>query len=236
MRQSVILGRTAVMQAVSDAVRIGYYHYTTGTVAADRAAAWARKADRYYAVNLDRNRRARAKVSGDGRAFLFMYEDTPQELVWTLCCTDGDHPAHRLEQLRDARSEPLTLFGYELVRMTRPGSAKPAWTWRFSRSAYEERRAEVTDAARRGDPTRVRQLVHGLYEVPGFAGLRQQTGKLIALLRKEWWRARGRSAVLPYLPSRLYYIQRIRVDKIPLSVWLSMVQRQRSRLDSSKDG
>lgn len=236
MTQSVILSRTAMLQSVSDAVRLGYYHYATGCVAADRAASWARKACRYYGVNLDRNRRARAKLAGEGRAFLHMHEDTPQELIWALCCTDGDHPAHRLEQLRDARSKPLTLFGYELVRMTRPGSSAPAWTWRFTRPVYNARRAEVVDAARRGDQMRVRQLVHSLYGVPGFAGLRRQTGKLVALLRSEWRRARGPNTELPYLPTRLYYVQRTRVDKVPLSVWLSLVQRQRSRCTRNADG
>jgi hypothetical protein len=236
MNQSVILSRTALMQSVSDAVRLGYHHYATGSVTADRAASWARKACRYYGVDLDRNRRARAKLAGEGRAFLFLHENAPQELVWALCCTDGDHPAHRLEQLRDARSEPITLSGYELVRMTRPGSAHPAWTWRFARPTYETRRAEVVDTARRGDPMRVRQLVHSLYAVPGFAGLRRQTGKLVALLRREWRRARGRDAELPYLPAKLFYVQRTRVDRVPLSVWLSLVQRQRSHLKGSAGG
>lgn len=226
MVQSVIVTRTALMQAVSDAVRVGYYWWCAGVVSPERATAWVRKAERYYAVDLDRNRRARAKARGEGCAKMFLHEDTPGELTWILVVTDGDHPAHKLEKLQDARENALKVFGYELVRMTRPGSAHPAWTWRMTRDTFEARRAEVIDTVRRGDDQRTRQLVHSLYAAPGFAGVRKQTGKLAALMRSEWSKRKQRHGL--HLPSKLHYLERTRVDSMPLNVWLSKAQAQQT--------
>lgn len=225
MDQAVIISRTALLQSVSDAVRHGYRYYTTGTVPHTRASSWARKASRYYAVNLDRNRRARAKQRGEGAARLFFYEHAPGQLTWVLCCTVGDHPAHRLERLRDALEDRIVLFGYELVRLTRTGSANPSWTWRMTDETYCAMRAEVINLARRRDGLRMRQLVHVLYRTPGFAGLRRQVGKLVALLRREHSRRLGRAAGPLPLPARLHYVERTRVDTVPLNIWLSRVEK-----------
>ena len=225
MDQAVIISRTALLQAVSDVVRHGYRYYTTGTVTHARAAAWARKAARYYAVGLDRNRRARAKQRGEGCARLLFYEHAPGHLTWVLCCTAGDHPAHKLERLRDAHEDRIVLLGYELVRLTRAGAAKPSWTWRMTDDTYDAMRAEVINVARRRDGQRMRQLVHALYATPGFAGLRRQVGKLVALLRSEHSRRLGRAAGPLPLPGRLYYVERTRVDTVPLNVWLSRVEK-----------
>ena len=78
----------------------------------------------YYAIDLDRNRRARAKQRGGGCAYLLLHEVSPAALLWVLLVTAGDHPAHKLEQLRDALNptQRLELFGYEFVRMTKAGA------------------------------------------------------------------------------------------------------------------
>jgi hypothetical protein len=225
MDQAVIISRTALLQSVSDAVRHGYRYYTTGSVSHTRASSWARKAARYYAVDLDRNRRARAKQRGEGCARLLFHEHAPGELTWVLCCTAGDHPAHKLERLRDAHDDRIVLFGCELVQQTRPGSAKPAWTWRMTADSYEAMRAEIISVARGRDSQRMRQLVHVLYGTPGFAGLRKQVGKLVALLRSERSRRLGRGAEPLSLPTRLHYVERTRVDTVPLNVWLSRLER-----------
>lgn len=224
--QGVIIHRSAFLQAVSDRVRFGYHYCCTGTVSADRATAWVRKASRYYAVDLDRNRRARAKRRGEGCAYLLFHQIEPTRLLWVLLVSDGDHPAHRLERLRDALDpeQRLELFGYELIRITKPAVGHPVWTWRFSSSAYDALRARIIETVRRGDEQQVRQLIASLYASVGFRGVRSQIGRAAALMNAEWRRRHG-NRPLPKLPKLLPYVQRLRHDSIPLSIWLAAQSR-----------
>lgn len=226
MSCAVIVHRTSLMQAVGDRVRAGYHYFATGTVTADRAVTWVRKAQRYYAVNLDRNRRARAKQRGEGCAYLLLHEVIPGVLLWILLVTTGDHPAHKLEQLRDALdpAQRLELFGYELVRMTKAGADHPVMTWRMAAEAYETLRARVIDTVRRGDTRTVRQLIVSLYRSVGFYGVRSQVGRAVSLLKAEWRRRRG-TEPLPRLPKLLPYVRRLRIESIPLPVWLASAPR-----------
>lgn len=219
---SVIVRRTSLMQAAGDRVRLGYRYFCTGTVSAERAIAWVRKACRYYAVDLDRNRRARAKLRGEGCAYLLLHEIEPGRLLWVLLVTGGDHPAHRLERLSNALdpAERLQLFGYELVRVTKPGSHHPVYTWRITAASYDALRARAIATVRRGDDLSVRQLLASLYQSPGFRGVRSQVGRVAALLKSEWRRRRGNES-LPQLPKLLPYVQRLRMNSVPLPVWLS---------------
>jgi len=226
MSQTVIIHRSSLLQSIASYVRLGYRHFFVGTVKAERALSWSRKAGRYYATDLDRNRRARAKKRGEGCAVLLMHEHEPGMLTYVLLVTDGENPAHRLEQLGDAFAGPrLVLFGYELVRATRPLSQHPAVTWRMAEDTYRARREEVIDTVRRGDDMRVRQLIHSMHAAPGFAPVRQQTYKLRALLKAEWRRIRGR-APAPAMPGKVAYLARVRVDSMPLHVYLSAIERQ----------
>jgi hypothetical protein len=226
MQHVVIIHRLSLLQRAADLVRTGHYHHATGVVDADKAMSWARKAERYYAVLLDRNRRSRAKARGEGSAYLLLHEIEAGRLLWVLLVSDGDHPAHRLERLRHALdpTQRLELFEYELVRMTKEGFDRPVWTWRMSAETYEALRTRVIDTVRRGDVHTVRQLIASLYRSAGFRAVRSQVGKTVALLRAEWKRRRG-TEPLPRLPRLLPYVQRLRIETIPLAVWLSAQKR-----------
>lgn len=119
----VLSSRQTLMQRVCDYVRTGHVHWTTGEVSLGRAADLARKFARLYAVDLDRNRRFRAKQHGDADAALLWYEPFPgaMTLRWVLLVTPGEHPAHQLEHLQDAstRDGRMQLFDYELVHLTK---------------------------------------------------------------------------------------------------------------------
>ena len=226
MQHVVILHRLSLLQRAADLVRSGHYQHAHGIVDVDRAMAWARKADRFYAVLLDRNRRSRSKARGEGSAYLLFHEVEVGRLLWLLLVTDGDHPAHRLERLRHALDpvQRLELFGYELVRLTKDGSDRPVWTWRMSAETYEALRIRVIDTVRRGDTHTVRQLIVSLYRSAGFRGVRSQMGKTVALLRSEWKRRQGEEP-MPRLPRLLPYVQRLRIETVPLTVWLSANKR-----------
>lgn len=236
MSQTVIVHRSSFLQSIASYVQRGYHHFFAGTVKADRASSWSRKAARYYATDLDRNRRARAKKRGEGCAVLLMHEHEPGMLTYVLLVTDGENPAHKLEHLGHAFSGPrLVLFGYELIRATRPMSRRPAVTWRMAEDTYRVRREEVIDTVRRGDDMRTRQLIHSLHAAPGFAPVRRQTYKLRALLKAEWRRVRGR-APAPAMPSKIAYLARVRIDSMPLHVYLSAIERQNRTLPTLKPG
>jgi hypothetical protein len=181
MQHVVIIHRLSLLQRAADLVRSGHYAHATGVVDAEKAMSWARKAERYYAVLLDRNRRARAKVRGEGSAYLLFHELEPGRLLWVLLVTDGDHPAHRLEHLQHALepTQRLELFGYELVRLTKEGIDRPVWTWRMSAQSYEALRMRVIDTVRRGDALAVRQLISSLY--------RKHSAKPVVADRAQFW-------------------------------------------------
>jgi hypothetical protein len=107
----------------------------SGTVAVHKAPALAQKFRDYYRVDLDRNARYRRKRLGQANAELLLYSaaDTNADLVWVLLVTNGLHPAHQAERLKDARErgQRLIVTGYELMRQPRHGSSAAAWTWRI---------------------------------------------------------------------------------------------------------
>lgn len=215
--QDVIPSKAVYMQRIADFVRLGYQYWTAGEIHAHRAARLADKFRTYYRVDLDRNRRARAKQHGNGCAVLLMHPLDAVTLHWLLLVTPGEHPAHKLEQLRDASSRRIRFDAYELVRHTRKGQSTPSWTWRLSDEAYEAWRDRIRATVRSGTDDDLRQLIQSLHRMPGFAGNRAQGKSLQRLLRGEWRRIRRTPP--PMLP-RLWYLRRLPVDAMPLALWL----------------
>lgn len=220
----VLLHKSSLMQKIADYVRFGFVEYVTGFVRADRAAAFARKMTRYYRVDLgaDRNYRARSKAAREGCAILLLYAGAPGVLTWFVLVSPGPHPARLLERLKSAlnRHERIFVKGdYELVRHTRSGSTRPSWSWKMTGETYRGVRQRVIACARKRDDYALRQLIYSLYQAPGFAIIRRQVGKTVALLRAEWKRS-GRRAGFPALPSRLPYVARLKAHSVPLSSWL----------------
>ena len=121
----VLVSRQTLMQRVADYVRTGHVHWTTGEIAIERAPALVRKFARLYDVDLDRNRRFRAKQLGEADAVLLLLQAPAggATLRWVLLVTAGEHPAHQLERLDDAttRDGRVHLFDYELLHMAKPG-------------------------------------------------------------------------------------------------------------------
>ena len=170
-------------------------------------------------------------------------------IQWVLLVTLGDHPAHQLERLRDAttREGRLHLYDYELVHLTkrasgrrkypdstsdaggpgattdraeiRPAAGRVVLTWRMRPDVYETWRQRALAAARGRNDYEVRALLRELYHAPGFFGIRQQVGRVVALLRREFRRRHGSLAGFPALPALYYVVRRpdegIRVSRLP---------------------
>jgi len=221
--QKVFVYKTSFMQQLGSFVHLGYEHWCAGFCEPSSAAAWASKAARYYRVDLDRNRRARAKKAGDGNAVLLMHElNGDGRLFWVLLVTSGTHPAHKLERLQSAfdPDHRIAVGNYELIRTSRAGQSKPSLSWRQAQADYDDRRRLIIDTVRRGSSHDVRQLIAQLYRSPGFAPIRQQVGKCCALIRAEYKRSRPNEP-LPVFPTILPYVSRLRAVSVPLNVWLS---------------
>jgi len=206
----VLTYKSTVMQRLADYVRLGYKFWTAGEVPLARANALARKFTRYYRVDLDRNRRARAKSAGEGCAVLLLWASQPDRISWHLLVTAGAHPAHKLERLQDAATDAgrITLTGYELVRLTRKGAAKPSWTWRMSEETYGAWRSRVIELVRHRKVNEAGATLASLYGTPGFAGARRQVGKILTLFKAEWRRAALPQDKFPS-PLKLRYLQRL---------------------------
>ena len=218
----VLTHKTVLMQRLADHVRQGYHWHVSGSVPLDRAAAFIRKISTLYSLNIGKDERYRRKKAGLGNAQLLLWQPEPPSgpLAWWLLITDGDHPAHTLEKLRDAHGKNgrIQCTGYELVQLTRAGQVAPSWTWRMSKETYEAWRTRILQAVRARTDEKLRQSWQSLYRVPGFSGNRRQVGKLVALMRAEW--ARSRAEPFPMGRSRLGYIQRLETVYQPLSTVL----------------
>lgn len=223
----VLLTKSVLLQRCADLVRLGHFWHISGVVPYARAAALARKFRDTYLVHLSKDSRYRRKKNaglGNAHLLLWQHHETALELTFVLLVTDGDHPAHILERLSDARVQRLTITGYELVRQTRAGAtSKFSWTWRMTETTYQGWRDRVRMATRSREDLLMRQSWYSLHRVPGFAPIRQQARKIEALMRGEYKRAhRG---PFPFSHTRIRYIQRLSVLSKPLSAVLARISK-----------
>ena len=218
----VLLTKIAFMQRCADLVRRNPF-FVTGAVPLSRAPALVRKFRDLYLIGAQKDSRYRRKCAGLGNAQLLLWrpEAESAELVFVLFVSElGDHPARILERLRDAR-EPggrLEVTGYELIRHTRAGSHRPAWTWRMTAATYQGWRDRVRACVRHRNALELRQAWYSLHRVPGFAAARAQGKRIRELVRTEYRRANG--LTLPLATPRLRYIERTPSNAVPLSALL----------------
>lgn len=188
-------------------------------------------------LDRNRRFRAKRRGEANATLLLVWMSTVQTHIQWVLLVTPGDHPAHELERLEDAgtREGRVHLFDYELVHLTKrrsvrrrypgsvsdtdhptpagerttsdPGQGRLVHTWRMRLDVYETLRERALAAARGRNAGEVRALLQELYHVPGFYGVRQQVGRVVALLRREYQRRRGSLAGFPELPA-LYYVVR----------------------------
>jgi len=224
-----ILSKRVAMQRMQDFARYGYNYFVTGYVSYERAAPFTKKMDRFYLVGANKNERHRARLRGEGSAYLLLYAPPDQDrLLFILMVSDGDHSAHKLERLKDLRDPGtrLTLTGYELVRQTRVGSDKPVLTWRMTKDNYGAWRERIRKVVRsKGDKT-VSEMLDTLVRSPGFSGVRTQVKKLAQLFRGEWKRGRHRTERAPAV-GKIYYVQRLKNDGLYLSAFLKKWKAKR---------
>lgn len=218
----VHIHKTVFMQRVLDAVSHGYHWHTSGTVPLDKAQRLADKFAEHYAIHRNENQRAYAKRKRECNTRLFLYAPPQAKvLAWFLLATDGDGRIHEEERLRhaqDARGRIRLDDDYELIRRTRKSDkgGGTVWSWRMTKDCERRWRERIISACRQSHALAITQAIGSLYRVPGFSGIREQTGALIALARAEWRRRHGTLDAL-ILPPKLPYIERLPDTSLALS-------------------
>lgn len=201
--------KTVYMQRLGDAVRAGALHYTAGSTPLARAPFLAQKFASRYLLNPGKIADHRARRAGEDVARWLGWFDEQSGLVqWTLFYFPGKAIC-REERWLNPFDERITLGGYELVRMTKPGAKAPVLTWKYKREQYRFLHDQVVFAIRGRQDAVLEQLVHSLSRSPGFAGVREQVKKLWAIVKAEWRRSRSKSEDPPKIPSTLGYVRRL---------------------------
>ncbi|BAZ94618.1 uncharacterized protein FOKN1_2241 [Thiohalobacter thiocyanaticus] len=221
----IYLHKSIVMQRLLDAVCRGYVRHTAGVVPAHKAPRLAEKFAQCYSVHRNANQRAYARRKGqaNARLFILVNSEAPTQLLWWLLATEGEGAVHGLERLRHARNARGRVRvgdDYELIRRTRrrDKGGGAVWSWRMTRECYSQWRERIIQASRRSVSTEINRAVRSLYRTPGYSGVRDQVGKLIALARSEWRRRHGNADALMLAP-KLGYVDRLPDSTVLLSDW-----------------
>lgn len=198
------------MQRLADVVRSGHYWYVAGQIHPDKAGYLAGKLDALYGVGLSRLEQSRKRARGQASFRLLMLAEANQDhLSWWLLKTDGEAPPEAgRERWRNALADRIEHTGYELLRQTRAGSSKPAWTWRYVKTREQSLRDCLIRAIRTKRDDELRQMIQTIWRTPGFAAARDQVKKMKTLILSEWKRFRNKDP-LPVLPERLGYVRRL---------------------------
>ncbi len=224
-----------VLQRLNDAVGSGYKHVICGEISPAKVGALFKKFDINYQISADKNLRARRKRNCLGNAKWIAYLKSDRIYWWLLVTPPsfGNHFAHSAEQLLDVTKPEyrLKFEQFELVKLayakpTKPTKpVKPSYkprlkpardTWRITLDDYESLRCQIIEVVRTSHAGALVGLIHYLYSLPGFGGVRSQVGKLVALYQSEVKRAGIVNAPKPL--DTLHFVRRLANTGIRLSV------------------
>lgn len=215
----VHLSKSSFMQRVLDYTKAGYFFHTSGKVAVSKASGFVRKLVDIYRVDLKKDARYQRKLKGLGNAELLLFRESTDTLFFILMVTEGDHPAHKLEKLKDTRKKDTPEFsGYRVSYKTRPGHDAPVRSWEMTNELFKRWRDFVIDNIRKRNEGQIIRIWHALHRTPGFSGIRADARKIASLIKAEI-RRRFKSGSAFELPHRWhYYLRRISSDTSPLSI------------------
>lgn len=198
------------MQRLADKVRGGYTHYIQGACAPDKAPYVAQKFSTRYPLWVSDSTQTRRRKAGLNCYRWMAYLEAGTNLVhWVLLLAPSADQPDQSDEWRDSNKERLRLTGYELVKLTRPGSSKPSLSWRYTRERHDQIRNSIVVAIRTRRDTDLAQLIYSTWRSPGFHGVGEQIKKLRKLIIHEWERARSKAEVMPNIPKRFGYVRRL---------------------------
>lgn len=209
--------KTPFMQRIADMVRSGHTQFTMGTIPLNKAGFLAFKFEQMFHTGRSKLEACRARKNGESSArVLFLHHAEDEHLSWILLYQPGTVPDQSGQKWLDAITDKIVITNYQLVRHTRIGSKKPAWSWRYSPKQYGLLHNSIVQAIRAKRDTELVQLIGSISRSPGFALVREQVKKLKELVQSEWKRRRAKSETMPVLPHHGY--SRRLVDR---GCWLS---------------
>lgn len=199
------------MQRIADALRGGYVHHVSGSVALAQASRLVEKLQtrfpglgqsKYVAYRNGRAGRARHKLivfanRASSTAIFHLLTDRPQEEDRENWC-DARRKASRLQ-----------LYQYEALQATKAGTSGTVWTWQIQRSVVDELKALARISIRAKKAVPVEVLIQESRTWPGFSGVRLQRVALASSITAEWRRTMPSNLPPPEWP-RLRYVQRVR--------------------------
>lgn len=207
-----VSAKTVAMQHLSRYARLGYTHYVAGSLPRQKVAPFVQKMRALYSVHDPWHTTHRKRRSGQAVYQLVVFAESVYEpdaaIYWVLMRTDGElHEAAARERWRDIVRDKICVTGYELVRITKKGAKKPVWTWRYKRETEDGLRGAIVHAIRSRHDERLKELVHVIFESPGFSGVREQVKKMRELILSEWRRRRGDEQMPVEIPKRIGYVR-----------------------------
>jgi hypothetical protein len=214
--------KTVWMQRVARTVSDGATLYIQGSTKLENAAFKSVEFHKRFRINEAKHRAIQSRKNGEPVHRWFAWTDHMGWVHWVLLREPGGQ-GDSTETWRYVADDRIKSTGYELVRRTREGSQKPAWTWRYTREQEHALRDAVVIAIRRRHDAVVVQLIHTMRSTPGFAGAREQAKKWFALLRSEWARSRSKSEAMPLIPSHIGYVRAL---KEVGSTWSELMKKE----------
>lgn len=227
----VFTKKTVLMQRLADLVRLGHTRYVCGQTTLEKAPRLAEKFTRLYDVNGEKTAASRARKAGRATARLLFWQVEGELVAWFLLATDGELAVgNDLERWADptAKGSRITLTGYELVQVTKPGTKRPAWTWRYTRQQHDGLRDRVIHAIRTRNDAELKRLIRAIWTTPGFSAARDQAKKFRDLIEGEWGRSRGAAEAMPEIPQRMGYVRRLKDVGKPASALLREIRAEKA--------
>jgi hypothetical protein len=193
--------KLVAMQRLQSAAR-SYSHHTHGVTTAQKYAALEKKFHGAYGCEDSPSSKTRAKKKGFAVTDLIAWQQSPERVHWWLLATTGKGRVWEWEKLVPIGQERIQAAGgYELVNDGR------TWSWKYRESHIQSLRASIHQAITRKHDDRLRQLIEAIFSTAGFRLARQQAGHLVAYIRADWLRVRGRNEEMPPFPTRMLYVR-----------------------------
>jgi hypothetical protein len=211
----VFTHKAAFMQRIADYVRTGHQAYISGITATEKIFPTWEKLVHNNPVYTDRLKAFRAREKGEPTGRLLLYQNTndPDKIHWFLLVHGSKDKLPTLEKWQHAEDPHHRIYftGYELVRITKEGLKKPAWTWKYSQERFQDLRDSMVMAIRSRRDQDLKILIDKIFGTMGFSGSREQAKSLAKLLKEEWAKRRLNDP-MPDVPKGIGWVRR-KADK-----------------------
>lgn len=200
------------MTKLRSMVSLGNYFYTAGQCPKKKFKALYYKFEDRYAINLERNKRYRAKKNGLCNTNLIAWLDKEKSVVnFWLLSTEGEGDIFAVENMQSClkKNHRLTLHtnDYYLVKEPRPND-KARWTWKMTEEKYQDWTKAILVSIRHKNDFELKQIHYSLIRIPAFSAARKQGFALLKLMKNEWIRTRPSSEEFPFKTSYIGFMGR----------------------------